>query len=148
MDNKKNVILFVSSNIILDYDKELYDNVKIVNLDLPLNDLFKEIWNENTGYYLVPSMRIIEKGYYNESTSSRRLKHINTSSSYTPKDNILTNKNMDRILEELYSWDIASIYMNIGLIVGSISAIQKFINYRDSHGMNDVSQTGGKLVSY
>ena len=42
MDNKKNVILFVSSNIILDYDKELYDNVKIVNLDLPLDELFKE----------------------------------------------------------------------------------------------------------
>ena len=59
MDNKKNVILFVSSNIILDYDEELYDNVKIVNLDLPLNDLFKEIWNENTGYYPIPSMKII-----------------------------------------------------------------------------------------
>ena len=148
MDNKKNVILFVSSNITLDYDKELYDNVKIVNLNLSLNDLFKEIWNEYTGYYPIPSMKIIEKGYYNKPASNKRLNHINTSSSYTPKDNILTNKNMDRILEELYSWDIASIYMNIGLIVGSISAIQKFIYYRDSHGMNDVSQTGGKLVSY
>ena len=148
MDNKKNVILFVSSNIILDYDKELYDNVKIVNLDLPSNDLFKEIWNEYTGYYLVPSMKIIEKGYYNKPASNKRLKHINTSSSYTPKDNILTNKNMNRILEELYSWDIASIYINIGSIVGSIITIQKFINYRDNHGINDVSQTGGKLVSY
>ena len=89
MDNKKNVILFVSSNITLDYDKELYDNVKIVNLDLSLNDLFKEIWNEYTGYYLVPSMRIVEKGY--NKNLRGQLKHIITEIYWTPENNILTN---------------------------------------------------------
>ncbi len=146
MDNKKNVILFVSSNIILDYDKELYDNVKIVNLDLPLNDLFKEIWNRETGYPLVPSMRIVEKGY--NKNLRGQLKHIITEIYWIPENNTLTNKGMDSVLEELYSWDSYRIYTNIGIIEGSFSAIQKFINYRDEHGMNDISQTGGKLVSY
>ena len=146
MDNKKNVILFVSSNIILDYDKELYDNVKIVNLDLPLNDLFKEIWNEYTGYYLIPSMRIVEKGY--NKNLRGQLKHIVTEIYWIPENNTLTNKGMDNVLEELYSWDSFRIYTNVGVIEGSFSAIQRFINYRDSHGINDISQTGGKLVSY
>ena len=146
MDNKKNVILFVSSNIILDYDKELYDNVKIVNLDLPSNDLFKEIWNKETSYPFVPSMKIVEKGY--NKNLRGQLKHIITEIYWIPENNTLTNKGMDIILKELYSWDPYRIYTNIGIIEGSFSAIQRFINYRDEHGINDISQTGGKLVSY
>ena len=146
MDNKKNVILFVSSNIILDYDKELYDNVKIVNLDLPSNDLFKEIWNKETSYPFVPSMKIVEKGY--NKNLRGQLKHIITEIYWIPENSTLTNKGMDIILKELYSWDPYRIYTNIGIIEGSFSAIQRFINYRDEHGINDISQTGGKLVSY
>ena len=67
---------------------------------------------------------------------------------WTPENNTLTNKGMDIVLEELYSWDSFRIYTNVGIVGGSINAIQRFIDYRDKHGMHDISQTGGKLVSY